>query len=85
MVRRSRDGRTIERVDDLDRAMNEILVGQLRPGGEHGGDDRDLTRKSAVQMCEDRHALLHQKNEGQWGNVICPGAGASYSVTPERT
>jgi hypothetical protein len=60
------DQKTIERVDELERSINEILVGQRRPGSHNYGGTRDLERKSAVQMCVDRHSWRNQKTEGCW-------------------
>jgi len=63
----SRDQRTIERVNELEHGINEILLGMRQPGGNgFGADDRGLERKSAVQMCVDRYGWQHQKNEGRW-------------------
>lgn len=59
----SRDQRTIERVDELEASLNQILVGMRRPGADRG-DDRDLERKSAIEMCEDRRSWSMQKSEG---------------------
>jgi len=35
----TRDLQTIERVDELERVLNEVLVGMRRPGSESYGDD----------------------------------------------
>jgi hypothetical protein len=43
----ARDARTIERVDELEHSIDEILLGMRRPGGEHHGDGT-LERKRAV-------------------------------------
>jgi HK97 family phage major capsid protein len=60
----ARDQKTRERIDELEISLNEVLLGMRRPGGESHGGDRDLERKSAIQMCVDRHAWRNQKNEG---------------------
>jgi hypothetical protein len=68
-----RDQKTVERVDELERSINEILIGLRRPGGGSYGDASNLERKSAITMCQDRHLWQHQKNEGRWIEYT-PGA-----------
>jgi hypothetical protein len=71
----TRDRKTLERMDELEASLNDILVGMRRPaGGEGHGDDRDITRKSAVQMCIDRRALANPRNEGRWTPYTPGGA-----------
>jgi hypothetical protein len=55
-----------ERVAELERNINELLLVARRPGSESYADGRDIEHKSAIQMCIDRHSWQHQKNEGRW-------------------
>jgi hypothetical protein len=60
---------------DIGTRDHEILVGMRRPaGGEGYGGASNLERKSAIQMCLDRHAWRNQKNEGRWVEYVPGGA-----------
>jgi hypothetical protein len=52
-------------------------------GGSYG-DDRDLERKSAVQMCVDRDAWRNQKNEGRWVDYVPGGDEVDEAVNAMR-
>jgi hypothetical protein len=60
----ARDQKNIERIDELERSLNEVLIGMRRPGRESYGDDRDMARKSAIEMLEDRRSWTQPKNQG---------------------
>jgi len=69
----TRDQKTVERVNDLEESINEILLGMKRPGWD-GGGDRDIERTSAIQMCQDpalvakpeeRRRALHRVRAGR--------------------
>jgi HK97 family phage major capsid protein len=62
-----RDAVLTDRVTDVEKSLNEVLVGMRRPGADgYGGDAGDLDeRKSAVEMCQARFNWQHQKIEGR--------------------
>ena len=81
----SRDQQTIERVAELESPINDILLGMRRPAGGDGyADDRNLERKSAVQMCVDRHSWQHQKNEGRWVDYTPGSDEIDEAITSQK-
>jgi HK97 family phage major capsid protein len=74
-----------ERVDEIERSLNEVLIGQRRPGADsYTADDRELERKSALTMCHDRHSWQHQRNEGKWIEYRPSGDEIDEAVTAQR-
>lgn len=50
-----RSDRTTERMDELERSINEVIVRQRRPGRDFDADGT-TDHKSLVAMCEDRRS-----------------------------
>jgi len=56
-----------------------------RPGADgYGTDDRNLERKSAVQMCCDRYGWQHQKNEGRFVEYHPGGDEIDEAITAQQ-
>jgi len=53
-----RDQKTVDRVNELEQSINEILVGMGRPGDGIYSDGRDLERKSARCARIDTHGSI---------------------------
>jgi HK97 family phage major capsid protein len=79
-----RDQKTLDRLDELERGINDILVGLRRLGSASYGDDRDLERKSAITMCQDRHAWRNQKNEGRWVDYVPGGDEIDEGIMAQK-
>jgi len=81
----SRDQKTIERVDEIERSINEVLLGMRRPSGtDFGADDGSLERKSAITMCQDRHAWRNQKIEGRFVEYAPGGSEIDEAINAQR-
>jgi HK97 family phage major capsid protein len=80
----TRDQQTMLRVDELERSINEILLGQRRPGSsESYGDDRDI-RQSAIEMCQARHSWEIQKVETREVDYAPSGAEIESAIIAQK-
>src|SRR5262249_28808654 len=69
------DSRTNERIDTLERSVNNLMVKVQRPGAEAtGASDNDLIRKDAHELCILKHQLTVPKNDGM----------STYSPSPSE-
>jgi HK97 family phage major capsid protein len=69
-----------ERVDDVERSINELLVGARRPGAESYGTSRDLEQKHAIELCLDRKSWSQQKYEGRRDEYVPSSAEIQEAI-----
>ena len=67
------NSKTAQRIEAVEKGLDELYLKANRPGGFGGGDrDSDLERKDAAELCRVKHYLATPKNDG----------GAEYMPSP---
>lgn len=59
------DAKFANRLDAIEKSVNDLYLKTQRPGGFSGDSDDVITeRKSAIELCNTRHNLAISKNDG---------------------